>query len=205
MITRRELLGGTALATAGLLAGFRFQDAPRGTGGLIPASPLHHPLSQDKKLVPTESNIEGPYYRKDAPFRSKLATGLKGEALKISGKVLSPDGTPLREALVDVWQADKEGAYDQTSDAFVLRGRIKTDKDGLYVYETIMPGQYDLGEAKRPAHIHYKVSAAGHALLTTQLYFKGDPWISKDPFVRKSLIIEVADKAGTFDIVLAKA
>jgi catechol 1,2-dioxygenase len=184
MITRRELLGSTALATAGLLTGFRFQD---------------------KKLVPTESNIEGPYYRKDAPFRNKLATGLKGEALKISGKVLGPDGAPLREALVDVWQADKEGAYDNTSDAFVLRGRIKTDKDGLYTYETIIPGQYDLGEAKRPAHIHYKVSAAGHALLTTQLYFKGDPWISKDPFVRKSLIIEVADKAGTFDIVLAKA
>ncbi len=160
---------------------------------------------QDKKLTPTESNIEGPYYRKEAPFRNKLATGLKGDPLKITGKVLSPDGAPLREAVVDVWQADKEGAYDNSSDAFVLRGRIRTDKDGLYVYETIMPGQYDLGEAKRPAHIHYKVSAAGHALLTTQLYFKGDPWLSKDPFVRKSLIIELADKAGTFDIVLTKA
>jgi len=178
------MLGGAAAVAAGLLT------------GLTP---------QDKKLAPTESNIEGPYYRKDAPFRNKLAAGLKGDPLKISGRVLSPDGTPLREALVDVWQADKEGAYDNSSDAFVLRGRIKTDKEGLYTVETVMPGQYDLGEAKRPAHIHYKISAPGHSPLTTQLYFKGDPWLSKDPFVRKSLIIEIADKAGTFDIVLARA
>ena len=75
MITRRELLGGTTIVAAGFLTGLR---------------------PQDRKLVPTESNIEGPYYRKEAPFRNKLATGLKGEALKITGKVLSPDGTPLR-------------------------------------------------------------------------------------------------------------
>lgn len=150
---------------------------------------------------PTDANIEGPYYRAGAPFRTKLADGLRGEPLKIAGRVLSPDGRALAGAVVDVWQADAGGAYDLKSDAFVLRGRIRTDAEGRYAYETIMPGQYDLGEAKRPAHIHYKVSADGHAPLTTQLYFKGDPWLARDPFVRDSLIIDKA--TGTFDIVLA--
>jgi catechol 1,2-dioxygenase len=185
MITRRDFLAQAGVSTAAWLAG---------------------PRRQEKKpLAATESNIEGPFYRKGAPFRTKLAEGLKGDALAISGKVLAPDGTPLRDAVVDVWQADKEGAYDNTSDKFVLRGRIRTDKDGLYAYETILPGQYDLGEAKRPAHIHYKISAEGHRPLTTQLYFKGDPWLERDPFVRQSLIIELSNAKGVFDIVLARA
>ena len=156
---------------------------------------------QDLRPV-TEANIEGPYYRPGAPLRSRLADGLKGDPLKIGGRVLSPDGTPLAGALVDVWQADRDGAYDLKSDAFVLRGRIRAGADGRYAFETILPGQYDLGEAKRPAHIHYKISADGHAGLTTQLDFKGDPWLARDPFVRDSLIIDKT--SGTFDIVLAK-
>jgi catechol 1,2-dioxygenase len=184
MLTRRRFLSETGLAAAGLA--FR-------------------PSLQDQRLAPTESNIEGPFYRKEAPFRSNLAEGLKGDPLKISGKVRGVDGTPLAGAVVDVWQADKAGQYDNESPKFVLRGRLRADKNGLYVYETIMPGQYDLGESKRPAHIHYKVSADGFKLLTTQLYFKGDPYLERDPFVRKSLVIELEKSAGTFDIVLAKA
>ena len=70
------------------------------------------------------------------------------------------------------------------------------------------PGQYDLGEAKRPAHIHYKVSAESHRSLTTQLYFQGDAWLDRDPFVRKSLIVSRRCRSTwsyQFDIVLAKA
>jgi protocatechuate 3,4-dioxygenase beta subunit len=185
MLTRREFVAKSGLVASGILLGCGAQEK--------------------KPLAVTEANIEGPYYRADAPLRSKLAEGLKGEALKITGKVLNPDGTPLAEALVDVWQADKEGVYDNTSDKFVLRGRLRTDKNGLYVYETIMPGQYDLGESKRPAHIHYKVSAKDHKPLTTQLYFSGDKYLDRDPFVRRSLIIAAEKGAGTFDIVLAKS
>lgn len=184
MITRRDFVARAGLATTGLMLGACFQQ---------------------KKLVPTEPNIEGPFYRKNSPFRNKLAEGLKGDALAIGGRVLSVDGTPLKDAVVDVWQADGEGAYDNASDRFVLRGRIRTGKDGLYRYETLMPGRYDLGEAKRPAHIHYKISAEGYRPLTTQLYFKGDPWLERDPFVRKSLVIELEKSKGAFDVVLAKA
>jgi catechol 1,2-dioxygenase len=184
--TRRAFLGTAGTFAAASLLGARFQETP-------------------KTLAPTEDNIQGPFYRKDAPFRSKLAEGLKGTSLTVSGRVLSPDGTPLRDAVVDVWHASAEGEYDNQSSNFHLRGRIRTDKDGLYRYETLMPGQYDLGDAKRPAHVHYKVAAEAHRALTTQLYFKGDRWIDRDPFVRKSLIIELQKGSGTFDIVLAKA
>jgi catechol 1,2-dioxygenase len=177
-------------------------------GSLAAASILDARCQEAKTLPPTEDNIEGPYYRKDAPFRSKLAEGLKGSPLTIGGRVLSPDGTPLREAVVDVWHASPEGEYDNKSENFRLRGRIRSDKNGVYSYETIMPGQYDLGEAKRPAHIHYKVSAESHRSLTTQLYFQGDPWLDRDPFVRKSLIVSRRCRSTwsyQFDIVLAKA
>jgi len=184
--TRRAFLGAAGTAVTAALLGARLQDAP-------------------KPLAPTEDNIEGPYYRKDAPFRAKLAEGVKGTPLVISGRVLTPEGKPLRDAVVDLWHADSAGDYDNKSDQFLLRGRIRTDKEGLYRVETVMPGQYDLGEAKRPAHIHYKVSADAHRALTTQLYFKGDPWIKRDPFVRPSLIIDLQKDSGTFDIVLAKA
>src|SRR5687767_634273 len=188
--TRRAFLGAAgSLAATGLL-GAGFQDPP-------------------KTLTPTEDNIEGPFYRKDAPFRSKLAEGVKGENLSIAGRVLSPDGKPLLDAVVEVWHADPAGEYDNKSDNFLLRGRIRTDQFGNYWYQTVMPGQYDVGEAKRPAHIHYKVSADAYQGLTTQLYFKGDPWLDRDRFVRKSLIIGTWKRCGatrgTFDIVLAKA
>ena len=162
---RRAFLGAAGSLAAASLLGARLQDAP-------------------KTLSPTEANIEGPFYRKDAPFRSTLAEGLLGKRLRVFGRVLSPDGTPLREAVVDVWHASPDGEYDNKSENFRLRGRIRSDKNGVYSYETIMPGQYDLGESKRPAHIHYKVSAESHRSLTTQLYFQGDPWLDRDPFVR---------------------
>jgi len=189
--TRRAFLGTAGTFAAAGLLGARFQETP-------------------KTLPLTEANIEGPFYRKDAPFRSTLAEGLKGTPLSIGGRVLSPDGTPLRDAVVDVWHASPEGEYDNKGPNFFLRGRIRTDQHGIYQYHTLMPGQYDLGDAKRPAHVHYKVSADGHVALTTQLYFKGDPWIDRDPFVRKSLVITTwkrcsATVRGSFDIVLAKA
>ena len=116
-----------------------------------------------------------------------------------------------------MWQANAKGHYDNEDRAhppekekFKLRGRVKTDAKGAYEIETIMPGRYSIGDDEfRPAHIHYKVAADGHRPLTTQLYFKGDPHIEKDRFVKKSLVMEVAKKDGKssvrFDIKLKKA
>lgn len=158
----------------------------------------------------TEDNILGPYYKKGAPLDGNLADDLAGELLIIEGTVYGCDCvTPLAGAIVDIWQADSDGAYDNVG--FTLRGRIETDSDGRYRLTTIKPGWYLNGDQFRPAHIHYKVSHADGAALTTQLYFEGDPYIEDDPFVKASLVIPLTtgqDRGarallGTFDVVLA--
>src|SRR5262245_34319789 len=124
--TRRDFLAAAGtLATATLL---RAQDA--GT-----------------TLAPTEDNIEGPYYRKDAPFRNQLAEGIKGDPLFISGKVYTIDGKSLSvgEVIIDVWHASAQGEYDNDSDKFLFRGRMSPGRCGRYRFATVMPGQYDLG------------------------------------------------------------
>ncbi len=164
----------------------------------------------------TATNIEGPYYRASAPFRTDLRAGVsKGVLLTLRGRVYGVGcAVPLTDALVDVWQADADGHYDNDGTLMVppsdfrLRGRAKVDAKGYYEVKTIIPGHYLNGAQYRPAHIHVKVSSAGHRLLTTQLYFEGDPYNGIDPFIKKPLIMKLEDvaageKRATFDFVLA--
>jgi protocatechuate 3,4-dioxygenase beta subunit len=156
----------------------------------------------------TASNIEGPFYTPGAPGRMVLADqSVPGQRLRISGRVLSAaDGcTPLAGASLDVWQADADGAYDEAG--FQLRGVLETAADGSYEIATIVPGHYLNGASFRPAHIHVKASAPGRALITTQLYFAGDPYNDGDAFIVDSLIMPVEEQddgsiACTFDFVL---
>jgi protocatechuate 3,4-dioxygenase beta subunit len=174
-------------------------------------------------LSPTEDNILGPYHREGAPFRAKITPPLApGDVLVISGRVYGHDtGKPLANAQIDIWQANKDGRYDNDDpkkppekNVFVNRARLITDASGYYEYETIRPGRYKIGpDAWRPAHIHYMVRQPGYKTLVTQMYFKGDPMNSKDHFIKKSLIIDPRQvktdagiyERGEFDIVLAKA
>ncbi|HEX9757972.1 MAG TPA: twin-arginine translocation pathway signal protein [Nitrospiria bacterium] len=178
------------------------------------------PLLAVGRCVATQDNILGPFYREGAPFKTKIAgPNEKGEPLKIFGKVLGLDCEALPGAVVDVWQADHEGSYDNSGffqrfnpKEFKLRGRMKTNEKGHYEYETILPGAYKIGlNSWRPKHIHYIVTKPGFEPLTTQLYFSGDPYIEGDRFVKESLIIDLKktdpDKkspllVGNFDIVL---
>jgi catechol 1,2-dioxygenase len=84
---------------------------------------------------------------------------------------------PLPGALLDVWQADADGVYHYEKENFRLRGQILTDREGSFEFTTIVPGRYKLGGGYRPAHIHFTVSHPAHEALTTQLYFKGDPYL----------------------------
>ena len=150
---------------------------------------------------PTESDIVGPFYRFGAPAQTKLAgPDEPGDRLIVSGKVYSSDcRTPLPQALIEVWQATQAGLYDTTKPGnftelttFHLRGLLLTNEKGEYEIETIMPGRYPIppglpGLEKyagltRPAHIHFRVMEALHIPLTTQLYFKGDPFMAGDPW-----------------------
>jgi protocatechuate 3,4-dioxygenase beta subunit len=141
---------------------------------------------------------------------------MRGTLLVLAGRVLAPDcRTPLAGAVLDFWQADHDGHYDNDGsspmrrDTFRLRGLIRTDAEGRYELRTIIPGHYLNGAQYRPAHIHAKVRASGHEALTTQLYFSGDPYNSIDPFIKRSLIMALADdsngaKRARFDFVLAR-
>src|SRR5262245_17239850 len=103
---------------------------------------------------PTEDNIIGPYYREGAPFRAKITPPLvKGITMLIRGRVWGFDTKkPLAGALLDIWQADADGRYDNddpnkppATGVFVNRARVLTDETGYYEYETIHPGAYKTG------------------------------------------------------------
>jgi catechol 1,2-dioxygenase len=177
----------------------------------------------------TERDIIGPFYRFGAPFQTKLAgPNEPGERLVVSGKVYTADCRGrLPNALVEVWQANQSGQYDTNRPGdftervdFHLRGMMLTDQEGNYEFETVMPGRYPVppnlpGLEKyagltRPAHIHFRVAESLHVPLTTQLYFKGDPHIAKDPWASRKPSMAIGLKQdgkllrGNFDIVLAR-
>ena len=177
----------------------------------------------------TERDIIGPFYRFGAPFQTRLAgPDEPGERLIISGTVYSSDcRSRLPNALIEVWQANQSGVYDTAKPGdfaervdFHLRGMMLTDQKGNYQFETVMPGRYPVppdlpgleryAGLMRPAHIHFRVAESLHVPLTTQLYFKGDPHIAKDPWARRkpSLVVGLKQDSkflvGNFDIALAR-
>jgi protocatechuate 3,4-dioxygenase beta subunit len=116
-----------------------------------------------------------------------------GERIVVSGRVLDTEGRPLRNTLVEVWQANGAGRYRHVSDRwpaeldpnFSGAGRTLTDEDGRYRFVTIKPGPYPWGNhdnAWRPAHIHFSLLGRAFAQrLVTQMYFPGDPLFEYDP------------------------
>jgi protocatechuate 3,4-dioxygenase beta subunit len=163
------------------------------------------PLPMACTAAATAKNIEGPFYRKGAPHRSVLVDPSDaGERLRVSGVLQSTRCEPIGGATIDVWQANAAGDYD--NERFRFRGVLTTDKQGRYDLRTIVPGRYLNGDRYRPAHIHIKVRAAGFAVLTTQLYFAGDPYNDGDPFIDDTLIMQHAldgdIRRARFDLVL---
>ncbi|MCB9603449.1 MAG: hypothetical protein H6721_21465 [Sandaracinus sp.] len=139
----------------------------------------------------TEPNIEGPFFRPDAPWRTDLAESApSARPLRLTGVVRDPGCRPLADAVLEVWHADGDGDYDLRGDTF--RGRLRTDAQGRFALHTIVPGRYRTGSQFRPAHVHVKVHPNGRPPLTTQLYFPNDPHADTDPWFRSSLLVRVA-------------
>jgi protocatechuate 3,4-dioxygenase beta subunit len=128
---------------------------------------------------PTQNDVEGPYYLAGAPFRTEIAgTQEAGERVVMRGSVMKTDcRTPLKEALVEVWQTDAAGIYYYQDEGYRLRGQMKTDENGGFAFHSIKPGRYRIMDGFRPAHIHIKVSHPDYEVLTTQIYFQGDPYL----------------------------
>lgn len=153
--------------------------------GLLIAAP---PLSQSSvlalweeavsgKRAPTPPNELGPFYKPQAPHMTSLARpGDRGLPLTVAGAVFDTRGTTLPGAVVEIWQADPSGQYD--NQGFHYRAQLSATEGGKYDFQTNMPGHYPDRVAQ---HIHYKVTAPGHQELITQLYFATDPAFQGDP------------------------
>lgn len=149
----------------------------------------------------TPPQTEGPYWKPSSPLRaSLLEPGTKGRKLVVEGVVMTTACAPLPRAIVDFWQADDAGRYDNRG--FHLRGHQLTDDAGRYRLETVIPGAYP----GRTRHIHVKVQTPGGRPLTTQLYFPDEPMNQRDGIFDADLLVRLAERDGltlaTFDFVL---
>nr|EMP14865.2 protocatechuate 3,4-dioxygenase [Gordonia sp. NB41Y] len=129
-----------------------------------------------------------------------------GERLVVTGRVLDGSGRPVRNQLVEVWQANAAGRYIHKRDQhpapidpnFTGVGRCLTDDDGWYRFTTIKPGPYpwkNHHNAWRPAHIHFSVfGTAFTQRLVTQMYFPGDPLFAFDPIYQAIVDQQARDR-----------
>jgi protocatechuate 3,4-dioxygenase beta subunit len=162
----------------------------------------------------TASDVEGPLYRENPPWREPPVKiyedyeGMEGgEVLFMRGTVTSTTGAPLPDAVIDIWQTGPSGGYDiwdERQPDFNFRGRFGVSESGAYEFETMVPKPYTVptdgpvgryleavGQHPwRPAHVHFKVTAEGHQTLITQVFFPGDPYLENDTIgaVKEALV-----------------
>ena len=176
------------------------------------ATMLIDAINNRKPAGATESSVLGPFYQEGAPAYDNgadladEATG--GERVLISGRVIDLEGAPIADAELDVWQTAPDALYaaqDPAGDSFNLCGRLTTGADGRYWFYTRKPVSYTVpGDGPvgamlsaagrhnwRPAHIHFKLSAAGYETLVTQLFTDDDPYLGSDAVfgVKDSLVV----------------
>jgi catechol 1,2-dioxygenase len=171
----------------------------------------------------TPRTIEGPLYVAGAPLskgEARLDKGSEaGEVLFMNGQVRDVNGSPVAGAVIDVWHANPLGGYsffDRSQPKYNLRRRIETDAEGRYRLRSILPAGYacppegptqklldQLGRhGRRPAHIHFFVTAPGYRKLTTQINIDGDEYLHDDfAFAtRDGLIPQVRRSAAPAEI-----
>ena len=201
-LSRREILKmSTVLAASGALFPANFAGA-------------------EAQLSRTPNQILGPFYPLKVLTQNSDLTRLpgrpdraKGQVLNVLGKVLNVSGVPVRDARIEIWQANTYGRYAHPSDTnlapldpnFEGSAVLTTDSNGQYRFKTIKPAAYPTGpNTMRPSHIHFQVSGRQDRLVT-QMYFEGDPYNESDPFLnsagRKELLIKtLLDPAPEFEV-----
>lgn len=157
-----------------------------------------------KPLIPIKqslSEMTGPVFGHDSvgPLDNDLTKNAAkngeplGERIIVTGRVLDEDDRPVRNTLVEIWQANAAGRYIHKVDQhpapldpnFLGAGRCMTDEEGRYRFMSVKPGAYPWGNhhnAWRPNHIHFSLIGPSIATrLVTQMYFPGDPLFAYDP------------------------
>ncbi|HLW78872.1 MAG TPA: hypothetical protein VKU44_04650 [Terriglobia bacterium] len=166
LVSRRETL--ERCAALGLLV----------AGPGLTASSVAAAWEQAEKnaLKPTPRNALGPYYKKDAPFTAHLRGPQDaGLPLAVTGRIFDTRGEQLQDAVLEVWQTNHSGQYDLTG--YKYRAQMRP-AHGAYALDTVMPGHYPDRVCQ---HVHYLITAPGHKILVTQLYFSTDPVLDGDP------------------------
>jgi protocatechuate 3,4-dioxygenase beta subunit len=183
-----------------------------------------------EELYRTPRQTEGPFYPNQLPLDTdndliivnNSVTPAVGTLVQLSGRILSTSGQPIRNAVVEIWQVDNNGAYihtgsnnrDKRDKNFQGFGRFETGSNGEYRFRTIKPVPYD----NRTPHIHFGIDRGGKRALTTQLYVKGEPMNERDGVYRgirdqrdrDALLVEfrpvpnskVGELSARFDIVI---
>ena len=182
------------------------------------------------ELIRTPEQTEGPFYPDKLPLDTDndllvindAITPAVGEITWLSGRILDAQGKPMRNALVEIWQVDNNGAYlhsktgnrEKRDKNFQGFGRFITGSTGEYLFRTIKPVPYP----GRTRHVHFAIKARGHEKFTTQCYVRGEPKNESDGVLkgihdakaRESVIVpfsplkgsKIGELAARFDIVL---
>lgn len=172
----------------------------------------------------TESTVLGPFHMVESPVRAlgdDVSPESEGPRCVVSGRIVSVDGTPIGNAVIDIWQANANGFYDvqQPGVQSVGNGRalLRPEPDGHFNFRTVIPTYYPIptdgpvGELLhathrhpyRPAHIHFLVTAPGYKELTTHIFVGGSEYLESDAVfaVKDSLIKDFADNSNLEDAV----
>ena len=184
-------------------------------------------FANESILTPTAKQVEGPFFpthsqidkNADMTRVSGGAGSAVGEPLLVSGRILDTSGKPIANAIIDIWQADKNGRYlhedapesSPLDNDFQYWAKIKSGPDGSYSVKTIKPAKYAVQDDwDRPPHIHFRVAKKGMRELTTQMYFANEVLNETDLLYletpadeRSSITVEVEDGKSNFDIILA--
>jgi len=152
------------------------------------------------RLTPTAEMTVGPFFpREFAAGVNDLAGNARGEVIEITGRVVQADGRPLDNLVLEIWQADAEGRFDNP--AFFGWGRAATDSDGVYRFRTIKPG----APAGRAPHINFLLLYSGlMRQLQTVMYFDDarDPVLDSVPARERMIAKKEAPNRYRFDIRL---
>ena len=186
---------------------------------LLGVSALVEDLNSRRPRGATPNGMRGLFYRPDAPnlpLGASISLDGNGEPLTVTGRVLDLDGKPVAGAVVETWQANGEGHYEnQQPDLqpdFNLRGIFTADVAGRFQYSSVKPAGYSVPDdgpvgrlmrqvglsLRRPAHLHFRICADGFETITTQLYDRADPDLARDAVfgVKGELVVDFRQDSG---------
>jgi protocatechuate 3,4-dioxygenase beta subunit len=202
-------------------------------GGLaLGAAAFFMPGAFAEQLARTPRLTEGPFYPDKLPLDTDndllvindSITPAVGDITHLSGKILDSAGSPIRNAVIEIWQVDNKGVYIHSADSghrprdtnFQGYGRFTTSSTGEYYFRTIEPVPY----TGRTPHIHVRVRKGGRELLTTQIFVSGHPQNRtdgvlgglRDPFERELVMVDfkplaeskIGELTARFDIVVGQ-